>query len=75
MKAAEFFREVIECGIGDVCGRLDDVCEKLSEISGTGLYNSLTDVCAKIDSISDSGYTLYDVCSKLDSIEGTIIAK
>ena len=48
-----------------------------NEITGTGLYNSLSDVCDKLNNVESSltgltsygAYTLSDVCNKLDSID------
>ena len=48
-----------------------------NEITGTGVYNSLSDVCDKLDAVeglltgltSYGTYVLSDVCNKLDSID------
>lgn len=38
----------------DVLSELQNINEKLDEIRGDGLYNSLSDVCNKLDSIERS---------------------
>ncbi len=45
----------IESEISDIKGTascdLSDVCDKLDEIKGNGLYDSLADVCDKLDTL------------------------
>jgi len=53
---------------------LQGINEKLDEIKGIGVYNSLADVCDKLDNVIGTGLynSLSDVCDKLDSLDTTI---
>lgn len=54
-----------------------NIIDLKNEITGSGVYNSLSDVCDKLDAVESAltgltsygTYTLTDVCSRLDSID------
>lgn len=49
---------------------INEKLDRLEDIQGDGLYNSISDVCSKLEDIQGDGLynSISDVCSKLDDI-------
>ena len=61
----------------DVLSELQSISDKLDDIKGTGINNSLSDICEKIDGLEFPEFDsctmeseLQDINSKLDDIQG-----
>ena len=44
----------------DVCDKIEETNNKLEDLRGTGLYNSVSDICDKLDTI-DTSLTCIDL--------------
>lgn len=60
--------------LNDIKYELENMNQKLDDIKGMGLYNSLSDVNEKLDEVKGNGVfdSISDVNEKLDTISSTV---